>query len=103
MKKTLLQNSAFLVPYLLFLFTAMAFLLMHTKGEAHLIINQHRSEFCDYFFSLVTYLGDGVTAIIVIILACFIKYRYAVFLAVSSIFSALITQTLKHTLFSDQV
>jgi membrane-associated phospholipid phosphatase len=103
MKKTLLQNRAFLIPYLLVAVTSGIFLLLHSKGEAHLIINQYRSEFCDYFFSLITYLGDGMTATILVLLLCFVKYRYAMFGAASNIIAAIITQTLKHTLFSDQV
>jgi membrane-associated phospholipid phosphatase len=103
MKKTLLQNSAFLIPYLLFLVIAGSFLLSHTKGEAHLIINQYRSEFCDYFFSIATYIGDGYTVAAIVLLLCFVKYRYAFLIALSNISSSVITQTLKHTVFSDQV
>ena len=103
MRKTLLQNRAFLIPYLLFIFVSGTFLLIHTKGEAHLTINQYRFEFCDYFFSIATYMGDGLTASFVVIILCFFKYRYAIFLAISNIMASLITQILKHTLFADQV
>ena len=103
MKKTLRQNLAFLIPYALFLLAAGIFLLTHSKGEAHLVLNQHRFNFCDYFFFLVTYLGDGYTVTAIVFAFCFIKYRYALLAAISNIVSSLITQTLKHTIFSDQV
>ena len=101
MKRILQQNLAFIVPYLLFLLVAGIFLIIHSKAEAHLIINQCSFEFCDYFFYYATYIGDGITAVIVVFLLCFIKYRYAFLVAVSNIISSLITQTLKRTLFAD--
>lgn len=103
MKRTLRQNIAFLLPYLLFLSVAGIFASMHSKGEAHLIINQHRAEFFDHFFFWATYLGDGYTVVVIVVLLCFIKYRHALLMAVSNIIAALVTQTLKHTLFADQV
>lgn len=103
MKKTLQQNIAFLLPHLLFLFVAGSFISVHSKGEAHLIINRYHAEFCDHFFSLVTYLGDGYTVIAVVLLLCFIKYRYALLMAVTNIIAAGVTQLLKHTLFADQL
>jgi membrane-associated phospholipid phosphatase len=103
MKKTLLKNRAFLVPYLLFFFMSGIFLILYPKGEAHLLINQYRSKFCDYFFSTATYLGDGVTACLLVIVLCFLKYRYAIFLGLSNVIASLITQILKHTIFADQV
>ena len=103
MKKTIQQNLAFLFPYFLFLLLAGLFLTMHSKGEAHLIINQYRSEFCDYFFSGATYLGEGYAVSGIVIFLCFFKYRGAILVAVSNIIAAGITQILKHTLFVDQV
>src|ERR1035437_3723878 len=101
MKKILQQNLAFLIPYLLFLLIAGIFLTIHSKAEAHLIINQFSCEFCDYFFYYTTYLGDGIAAAIMIIFLCFVKYRYAILVAVSNILSSLITQILKRTIFED--
>jgi membrane-associated phospholipid phosphatase len=103
MKKTLLKNSAFLIAYFFLLLLAGRFLLLHSKGQAHLILNQYRSEPCDYFFSFITYLGDGYAALFLVIFLCFFKYRNAILLAVATLVASLITQFLKHTLFSDQV
>ncbi|TAL63368.1 MAG: phosphatase PAP2 family protein [Bacteroidetes bacterium] len=103
MKKTIRKNFAFLLPYLLFLVVAGIFGALYSKGEAHLIINQYRAEFFDHFFFLATYLGDGYTVVIIIMLLCFIRYRHAILIAASNILAALVTQTLKHTIFADQV
>lgn len=103
MKNTIRQNLAFLFPYFLFLLIAGGFLLSYSKGEAHLLINSCRFEFCDYFFFLATYIGDGIAVVCIVLLMCFYNYGYAAFIALSNIISAIITQTLKHTVFSDQV
>jgi membrane-associated phospholipid phosphatase len=103
MKKILCQNLAFIIPYLFFLLLAGVFLSLYSKSEAHLIINQYRFNFCDYFFKYATYLGDGIVVLCIIFFLCFIKYRYAILVAVSNIISSLITQTLKYTFFSDMV
>ena len=99
MKKTFLQNLYFLFPYLLFLISAGIFLSLHSKAEAHLILNQHRARLLDIFFENITYLGDFITVITVTFLLCLYKYRFALLVAVSNIISAIITQSLKHTFF----
>ncbi|MBI4945165.1 MAG: phosphatase PAP2 family protein [Bacteroidetes bacterium] len=101
MKKILQQNLFFLIPYFLFLLVAGIFLAIYSKGEAHLIVNQFSFEFCDYFFYYITYIGDGIAVMLIIFLLCLVKFRYAVFTAMSNIVSALITQTLKRTLFDN--
>lgn len=101
MKKTFQQNLAFLAPYFLFLLTAGIFLATHSKGDAHLMINQYQSGFFDHFFFIATYLGDGIAVICIVLLLCFVKYKYAVLIALSNSISSIITQTLKHTLFAD--
>lgn len=103
MKKTLQQNFAFIIPYFLFLITVGILLSIYPKGDVHLLINQYRFDFCDYFFFCATYIGDGIAVVSLTLLLCFVKYRYAILVAVSNIIAALITQTLKHTLFSDVV
>ena len=103
MKKTLWQNSAFIIPYILFLLIAGIFLFLNSKGEAHLILNQYRFTFFDYFFFCATYAGDGIAVVALTLLLCFVKYRYAILVAASNSIAALLTQTLKHTLFADVV
>ena len=101
-KENISAKSCFPYPLLFISFDSRS-LAINSKGEAHLILNQCRFEFCDYFFFLATYLGDGIAVVSIVILLCFVKYRYAIFTGLSNIISSLITQTLKHTLFADQV
>ena len=101
MKKILQRNLSFLIPYLLFLLIAGIFLSVYSKAEAHLIINRFSYVSCDYFFYYTTFLGDGITAVVLVILLCFVQFRYAVFVALSNIISSGITQLLKRTVFAD--
>ena len=103
MKKTLRENLAFLIPYLYFLFFAGIILSLYQKADIHLFINQYRSDFFDVFFYYTTYLGDGIAVTVLALLLCLVKYRYAVIVGLCNIIAAIITQTLKHTIFSDQV
>lgn len=101
MKQLFRDNIAFFIPYLLFLLIAGIFLSLYSKGDAHLILNQYRYPVCDSFFCYATWLGDFTAVIIIVLLLCFFKYRFALLVGFSNIFSSVITQLLKHTLFSD--
>lgn len=81
-----------------------AFLLaMNTKVELHLTFNSFHSPFFDTFFHYITYLGDGVMALLTVIILLTIKYRYALIAGLSNIIASLITLFLKFTLYPDAV
>lgn len=75
----------------------------YSKSDIHLTINKWNVEFLDWFFYYFTHLGDGIFAACIVLALCFVKYRYAIFLASSAIIAGLTTQLLKHTIFSDAV
>jgi membrane-associated phospholipid phosphatase len=97
------NNFLLLFPYLLFLLAGAFLILANTKSETHLEFNRFHNSFFDIFFSYLTYLGDGFSALIAIVILLVVKWRFALLVAFSNILSATITQTLKHTLFSDVV
>lgn len=103
MRAILKNNTYFLLPYLIFIIVGAVLLAINTKTELHLTFNSFHTTFFDTFFMYLTYLGDGVTALLVIIILLTVKYRYAVIMAVANVLAALVTQTLKHTVFSDVV
>ncbi len=76
---------------------------MNTKAEKHLEFNSFHNSFFDLFFNYFTFLGDGITALIISLLLTVINFKDALFVGISNIISALITQVLKHTLFADIV
>jgi membrane-associated phospholipid phosphatase len=102
--KTLLRkNLPLFLPYFLFLLAGAFLIIVNTKSETHLEFNRHHNSFFDVFFHYVTHLGDGYTATIAFVMMLAVKFRYAVFIALSNLIASTITQVLKHTLFSDVV
>lgn len=54
-------------------------------------------------FSYLTYLGDGWTAVLISFLLLFVRFRFALILALSFALSSVITQSLKHFIFDDHI
>lgn len=103
MKDIFKANLSFVVPYFIFLCCGVVIIAINSKGATHLEFNSWHSGFFDTFFTYITYLGDGLTALLVVIILLTIKFRYALFVGLANIISTLITQLLKHTVFSDVV
>ena len=103
MKSILKSNSSFLLPFSVFLLIGAIALLANSKTDLHLLINSFHNRYLDIFFYYTTYLGDGVVAILTIIILLVVKYRYALLVGMSYVVSSMFTQLLKHTLFEDVV
>lgn len=103
MKAILRSNLSFLFPYFIFLLLGAVLIIANNKADTHLEFNSYHAAFFDVFFLYVTKLGDGFTASIVVIILLTVKYRSALIVGLANIISAVITQTLKHTVFSDVV
>lgn len=76
---------------------------MNSKAETHLEFNRFHTPFFDHFFYYATFLGDGYMATIVGVMLLAVRYRWVIIVGLSNILSALITQSLKHTVFDDVV
>ena len=74
-----------------------------SKSTIHLFINGYHSEYGDVFFTNATFLGDGVSAAILVVVLLFVNYRFAAMTVVSTISSGVIVQVLKRTLFAETV
>ena len=82
-----------IIPLILVFLSMLIVLLSYDKTQIHLTINAWNGAFRD--------LGDGLFALIVIVLALFVKFRFAIMFAFSYLISALIVQGLKHGVFSE--
>jgi membrane-associated phospholipid phosphatase len=78
-------------------------LLLKPKAYIHLFINQYHSSAADVFFTFATFLGDGISATILVLILLFIKFRYALMVALSNISCSVIVQLLKRLFFFDSV
>ena len=90
---------AFYIPYLLFLFLGALVLWFIGKEELHLWSNQFYCGFCDWFFKIVTFGGDGIFVTIVAFALLLKKIRHALFVGLAGIFTLVIINFLKKVVF----
>ncbi len=103
MKAIFKNNLSFLLPYCLFLVIGAIIIIVNSKAETHLSFNSLHNSFLDTLNTYTTYLGDGVTATLLILMMLAVKYRFFIIAAFSNLISAMITQGLKHFVFADVV
>lgn len=103
MKTIFNANRAFIIPYITFIILGAVLIIINSKSVTHLEFNALHHSFFDAFFYYITHLGDGLMALLVVIILIVVKYRYALIVALSTIIASLITQLLKHTFFSSMV
>ena len=63
------------------------------------MINNIHNDFFDSFFRYFTFLGDGLFALIIVIILLFIQVRKAIYVGLASLSASVITQLIKHILF----
>jgi membrane-associated phospholipid phosphatase len=100
-KSVVKSNQLFVIPFFIFIITGTVILFISSKTERHLTFNLFHNSFFDVFFYYATYLGDGFMALLLFIILLTIKYRFAILVGVSALFSSLFTQFLKHNFFED--
>jgi membrane-associated phospholipid phosphatase len=100
---TLRSNRCFLIPYLILLCVISTLLLLYSKAEIHLWINQFHTPFFDWFFRIITFMGDGLFVIIVVVILLFFSFRHSVYLLSAYLSTGLFVQILKRLFFQDVV
>lgn len=101
MVKLIKENRVFLLPYFLILVIILPFLLIYTKAEIHLFLNQFHTPIFDIAWKYITYLGDGLIIVIIGVLALLVSIRGSIFIVMSYLVSGLFAQILKRLLFPD--
>ena len=101
MIELLRKKINFLLPAFFFFLAAGIILISINKSDIHLFINHFHTPFFDWFFFIMTNLGSGFFALVVIFILMLFRYRYAFYTALSFITSGFIVQVLKRTVFQD--
>ncbi len=91
----------FIIPTLLALLLGGFFLVAYSKTDIHLYINSLHSVSGDYFFRIVTHLGDGWIFFFTIPALLFISYRGGLQIALTGLFTGMITGILKNFVFHE--
>jgi len=102
LKNDIKDQPLFFGGYLLFLITMSIIVVAYTKKDFTILVNGNWSEFQDSFYKVLTHLGDGLTALVVLLLLCCLKWRYAIIGALGFGISAGITQILKRLVFKEK-
>lgn len=95
------QYKSFFYTYGLFLVIGAIILLTYSKEETFFLVNSYHNPIADIFFKLLTYLGDGLFFVLIILVLALYRYRLALLGLVIFLGSSLIAQVLKLTFFSD--
>lgn len=103
MSKLIRENIYFLVPATLFILIGIILLSIYPKGIIHIEINEAHNKFFDWFYSYITFFGNGWMILIVLIILLFVKYRYALILMISNILITIVVQVSKHFIFPDSL
>ncbi|HEY0898154.1 MAG TPA: phosphatase PAP2 family protein [Sphingobacteriaceae bacterium] len=89
------QHRVFLILYLLLLIGAFIALATFSKRDLFLLINNYYSDLFDLFFIAYTWVGDGLTMLLVAAGLLFVKYRYAILTVLAYGYTAIFSQVPK--------
>jgi membrane-associated phospholipid phosphatase len=102
MKLFFKQNGIFLFVYVIVLAFLGYILLHHDKVQIHLMINAWvGNPMWDNFFKYVTYMGEGIIAVLVAVAIAFVNVRKAVYILLSYLGAGLVSSFFKYILYPD--
>ena len=94
-------HKGYFIGFLIILGASLIPQLILSQGELFLAINSQNSIVLDEFFYWLTYLGDGISFIVIIVLLVFYSYSNALNGLIIFLASSLVAQLLKNLFFSD--
>lgn len=97
------KNYPVFISLMIFWISAGILLIIADKDTIHLFINRYNSYKADLFFKYITYLGDGITPVLLTFALLFVSTRKAIIVGVSNLVGGLLTQFLKRVVFNDMV
>lgn len=96
LKSVYKQNQTFFLGYFFLLIIVIFLLATDTKKATFLLLNPYHSDFLNYFFIGVTFIGDGFFSIIICLILLLFKNRFLSFMIfVSFATSGIFAQVLK--------
>jgi len=89
------KNTAFFIPYFIFLLAGGILLLLYGKTVVTLSINKYNNPTADFFFKNWTSLGLGIMIIPVGLILAFVRFRYMLISLVAFVLTFIINDSLK--------
>ncbi|MBN1116500.1 MAG: phosphatase PAP2 family protein [Bacteroidales bacterium] len=100
--KNLLSNLRFILIVFLLVWLILLFVLViWTKAEIHLYVNQYHNHLSDAFFKYITNLGDGLMPAVLLLIFLFISFRKAFAIGLSGALAGIVSQVLKRLVFKN--
>jgi membrane-associated phospholipid phosphatase len=103
MKQLYKINRIFFVLYLIFLISAGVILLIYSKTQIHLFINEYHSKAGNIFFKLFTNAGNGLVPVLLGLFLLIFSVRKALILGISAAIAGLLAQLFKNFIFPSEV
>ena len=101
LKEVIKKNLYFFIPYFIFLIILLPPLILTSKTDILIYVNQHCKPALDDVFRYLTNLGDGIPALIIAVLFLLVSFRKSLFIFLTFIGGGLFVQILKRIFFSD--
>ena len=95
------RNRFLFITYIQVLLLGILVLSFHNKLEISLFVNHLNAPFLDFFFKYWTYFGTFAVIGPIILIQCFVKYRYALITAVSTLMGFVLVQFAKRMIWYD--
>lgn len=97
-KKLILENKLFFYIFAVFMVFGFAWLLIAPKGLFLVVLNRNHTEFYDFLFYYITWMGNGIFIVLASIPLMFISIRAFTFSISSFFVSGLLSQAIKYLL-----
>ena len=94
------NRQVFVFFAFVFLFLFIANILIN-KGDAVIWMNAHYADFPNTFFKYMTYFGDGIIFVPIVLIGLFIRYEISITAAFTGILLAIVMGILKRQIFAD--
>ena len=102
MKTFLKQNFIFILTYGILLLSVMVVLLQNGKVQIHKSINTLvGNPFLDVFFKYITHLGDGLFAIVIVLIGLFFNVKKSIYVLITYVSASLISTIIKNYIYLD--
>jgi membrane-associated phospholipid phosphatase len=95
------SSKSYVISFIFVWLILFIFTITVPKFEIHQSLNSYHNNLLDFIFSTITFLGDGIFAVLVSLLFFFIDRKKGIFLLLTFLFSSLLAQLLKNFVFDD--
>lgn len=97
------SQRLYFILYILFLLFGLGLMVVYSKEDIFLFVNQHHSDFSDRLFYYATSLGNGWGFLVLATISIFYKYKNFFTVVYALILQTVIVQLMKKVIFSESI